>query len=159
MHITCIYVVKHKVLWVYVRNVIPCSYDRNLHIDFHSGCTRFHIYQRCIRSSISFFKKIYFMYMSTLLLSSDTAEEGTRSHFRWLYGFWELNSGPMEEQSVLLTTEPFSSPQNLFVCLFVCLFILATKDIMTMSLLQILIETNHDNISVSSSMYQNYLES
>jgi hypothetical protein len=39
-------------------------------------------------------------------------------------GYWELNSGPLEEQSVLLTAEP--SPQLLFsVCLFcfVCLFV------------------------------------
>jgi hypothetical protein len=27
---------------------------------------------------------ISFMYMSTLSLSSDTPEEGTRSHYRWL---------------------------------------------------------------------------
>jgi hypothetical protein len=27
---------------------------------------------------------IYFMYMSTLQLSSDTAEEGIRFHYRWL---------------------------------------------------------------------------
>jgi hypothetical protein len=27
---------------------------------------------------------IYFMYMNTLSLSSDTAEEGIRSHYRWL---------------------------------------------------------------------------
>jgi hypothetical protein len=27
---------------------------------------------------------IYFMYMSTLSLSSDTPEEGIRSHYRWL---------------------------------------------------------------------------
>ena len=40
-----------------------------------------------------------------------------------LCGCWELNSEPLEEQSVLLTTEPFYSPQNLFVCLFVCLFV------------------------------------
>jgi hypothetical protein len=36
----------------------------------------------------SFFKKsclfIYFMYMSTLQLSSDTPEEGIGSHYRWL---------------------------------------------------------------------------
>ena len=39
-------------------------------------------------------------------------EEGTRSHHRWCepsYGGWELNSGPLEEQTVLLTPEP--SPQ------------------------------------------------
>jgi len=27
-------------------------------------------------------------------------------------GFWDLNSGPLEEQSVLLTTEPSLQPQN-----------------------------------------------
>ena len=34
-----------------------------------------------------FFKKylfVYFMCMSTPLLSSDTPEEGIRSHYRWL---------------------------------------------------------------------------
>jgi hypothetical protein len=52
---------------------------------------------------------IYFMYMSTLSMSSDTPEEGIGSHYRWLLnGYeeicWDLNSGPLEEQSVLLTT-------------------------------------------------------
>jgi hypothetical protein len=51
-------------------------------------------------------------------------------------GCWELNSGPLEEQSVLLTAEPSLQPNDansffcflfLFVfvlvfCLFVCLF-------------------------------------
>jgi len=31
-----------------------------------------------------FKKSIYFMYVSSLLLFSDTAEEGTESHYRWL---------------------------------------------------------------------------
>jgi hypothetical protein len=39
------------------------------------------------------------MYVSTLLLSSETGEEPP-------CGCCELNSGPLEEQSVLLTTEP-----------------------------------------------------
>jgi hypothetical protein len=39
-------------------------------------------------------------------------------------GCWDLNSGPSEEQSVLLPTDPSLQPVNtLFVCLFVCLFI------------------------------------
>jgi hypothetical protein len=42
----------------------------------------------------SFFKKdlfIYFIYMSTLLLSSDTLEEGIRTHYRWLWAtMWLL---------------------------------------------------------------------
>jgi hypothetical protein len=35
----------------------------------------------------SFFKDlfIYFMYISTLQLSSDTPEEGIGSHYRWLF--------------------------------------------------------------------------
>jgi hypothetical protein len=52
---------------------------------------------------------IYLMYMSTPLLSSNTPEEGIRSYYRWLWATsncWELNSGPLEEQSVLLTAEP-----------------------------------------------------
>jgi len=31
------------------------------------------------------------------------------------YGCWDLNSGPLEEQSVLLTTEPFLQPSLLFL--------------------------------------------
>jgi len=43
--------------------------------------------------SLSFKGFIYFMYVSTLSLSSDTPEEGIGSHYRWLRcGRWELNS-------------------------------------------------------------------
>jgi hypothetical protein len=47
------------------------------------------------------------MYMSTLLLSSDTQEEGILiiDDYEPPCGCWELNSGPLEEQSVLLTAE------------------------------------------------------
>ena len=58
------------------------------------------------------------MYMSALSLSSCTPEEGIRSHYRWgepPCGCWELNSGPREEQSVLLTTEPSLQPN---MCIF-----------------------------------------
>jgi hypothetical protein len=34
---------------------------------------------------VTFFKRNYFMYMSILSLSSDTPEEGIRSHYRWLW--------------------------------------------------------------------------
>jgi hypothetical protein len=60
-----------------------------------------------------FLRFIYFMYMSILLLSSDTPEEGIRSHYRCCEppcGCWELNSGLLEEQSVLLTAEPSLQP-------------------------------------------------
>jgi hypothetical protein len=57
------------------------------------------------------------MYLSTPLLYSDTPEEGIRSHALTTdgceppYGCWELNSEPLEEQSVLLTAEPSLQPQ------------------------------------------------
>jgi hypothetical protein len=39
-------------------------------------------------------------------------------------GCWELNSGPLEEQSVLLTTEPSLQPcSSFFVCLFCFVFV------------------------------------
>jgi hypothetical protein len=41
-----------------------------------------------------------------------------------LCGCWDLNSGPSEKQSVLLTTEPSLQPLFLFVCLFVCFCLL-----------------------------------
>jgi hypothetical protein len=51
--------------------------------------------------------------MSTPLLSSDTPEEGIRSHYRWLGATmfcWELNSGPLKGKSVLFTAEPYLQP-------------------------------------------------
>jgi hypothetical protein len=65
-----------------------------------------------------FFLKIYLLYVSTLLLFSDTPEEGTRSHdlisggCEPPCGCWDLNSGSSEEQSVLLTAEPSLQPQR-----------------------------------------------
>ena len=47
--------------------------------------------------------------MSILALSSDTPEEGIRSH-ELPCGGWELNSGSLEEQSVLLIAEPALHP-------------------------------------------------
>jgi len=39
-------------------------------------------------------------------------------------GCWELNSGPLEEQPMLLSTEPCYNPDLFFFCL--CLFYLRT---------------------------------
>jgi hypothetical protein len=50
--------------------------------------------------------------MSTLLLTSD-APEGIQMVVRPPCGCWELNSGPFEEQPVLLTTEPSPQPLKL----------------------------------------------
>ena len=66
-----------------------------------------------------YFLKSKFIYMSTPSLSSDTPEEGIRS-----YGcespcnFWELNSGLLEEQPVLLTTEPSLQPLHILHTLY-----------------------------------------
>ena len=52
---------------------------------------------------------IYLCYVNTLPLSSralDLMTDGCEPP----YGCWELNSGPLEEQSVLLTSEPFLQP-------------------------------------------------
>jgi hypothetical protein len=53
--------------------------------------------------------KSFFFNVNTLSLSSDTPEQGIGSHYRWCEppcGCWEMNSGPLEEQTVLLTAEP-----------------------------------------------------
>jgi hypothetical protein len=52
----------------------------------------------------------FYFYMSTLSLSSDTPEESIRSHYKPPCGCWELNSGTLEEQAVLLTAEPSLLP-------------------------------------------------
>jgi hypothetical protein len=54
--------------------------------------------------------------MSTLWLSSDTSEEALApitDGCKPLCGGWELNSGPLEEQSVLLTAEPSLQTKSL----------------------------------------------
>jgi hypothetical protein len=53
--------------------------------------------------------------MSTLSLSLDTAEEDIdliTDGCEPPCGCWDLNSGPQEEQSVLLTAEPFLQLPN-----------------------------------------------
>lgn len=57
-----------------------------------------------------------------------TPEEGTQSHYRWLWAtLWML--GPQEELSVLLTSEPPFQPKHvdlkrtlvhLFICIWIC---------------------------------------
>jgi hypothetical protein len=51
-----------------------------------------------------------FLFMNTLQLSSDTPEEGLTDGCESPCGCWELNSGPLKEQSVLLTAEPSLQP-------------------------------------------------
>ena len=50
---------------------------------------------------------IYFTYVSTLLLSSDTPDEGVGSHYRWLWATkWLLGIELRTLGRVFLTTEP-----------------------------------------------------
>jgi hypothetical protein len=56
-----------------------------------------------------FFFKILFIYFSTLWVL-DPITDGCEP----LSGCWELNSGPLEEQSVLLTAEPSLQPGMTF---------------------------------------------
>jgi hypothetical protein len=72
--------------------------------------------------------------MSTLLLSSDVPEEGITDGCEPPYGCWELNSGPLEEESAVLAEPslqplyPSSSSTELYpkpmiiILIFVCLF-------------------------------------
>jgi hypothetical protein len=66
--------------------------------------------------SIFSFIYIYILYVSTLWLSSDTVEEEYQILLQMVVSHhvvgWGLNSGPLEEQSVLLTAEPSLQPQE-----------------------------------------------
>jgi hypothetical protein len=57
------------------------------------------------------------MYTSTLSLSSDTHQKRASDPIidgsEPPCGCWELNSGPLEKQSVLLTAEPSLQPNHL----------------------------------------------
>jgi hypothetical protein len=72
----------------------------------------------CFHFSFLFHKDL-FMYM-ILSLSSDTPEEGIVSDpitdgCELPCGCWELTSGPLEEQAVLLTTEPSLQSVSIFL--------------------------------------------
>ena len=60
------------------------------------------------------------MYVDTLSLSSDTPEEGITDGCEPPCGCWEMNSGPLEEQSMLLTAEPSLQPsfKDLFIFIY-----------------------------------------
>ena len=55
------------------------------------------------------FLKGLFIYMSTLYETHQKrASDPTTDGYKPSCGYWELNSGPLEEQSVLFTTEPLN---------------------------------------------------
>ena len=81
------------------------------------------------------FLKIYlltlyiWLYCSCLQTHQKRASDPTTGGCEPPCGCWELNSGPLEEQSVLLTTEPSLQPQskpldlpNHFITLKLCIF-------------------------------------
>jgi hypothetical protein len=57
------------------------------------------------------------MYMSTPLLSSElkTAMDLNTDLCEPPCGYWELNSGPVDERSVLLTAEPSLQPIHVYL--------------------------------------------
>jgi len=68
-----------------------------------------------------FLRFIYYLYVSTLYLSSDTPVEGVRCHYRWLWAtMWLLG---FELRTFIRTVSALNhwaiSPALLFVCLFV----------------------------------------
>jgi hypothetical protein len=57
---------------------------------------------------------LFYVYEYTVAVSSDTPDPIT-DDCKPPCGCWELNSGPLEKQSVLLTTEPSLQPHvNIF---------------------------------------------
>jgi hypothetical protein len=78
------------------------------------GLQTFKFFSYFLFSGVCFSSGSPVVYVGTLWMSSDAPEEGMGSHYRWLwatpYGCWELNSAPLEEQSVLLTAEPCLQP-------------------------------------------------
>ena len=60
------------------------------------------------------------MYMNSPLLSSDTPDLITDG-CELPCGCWELNSGPLEEQSVLSTAEPSLQADLLYFSLCMCM--------------------------------------
>ena len=71
-----------------------------------------HTIYECIKTFLKDF--IYFIYrMNALQLSSDTPEtamDPITDGYEPPCGGWELNSGPLKEQSELLPTEPSLQP-------------------------------------------------
>jgi hypothetical protein len=59
----------------------------------------------CSVANSFFFFHLFYLY-GILSLSSDTPEEGITDGCEPPCGCWEMNSGPLEEQSVLSTAEP-----------------------------------------------------
>jgi hypothetical protein len=56
------------------------------------------------------------MYLSTLSLSSDTPEEGIRSHYRWVVSHHVVTRNwTQKEQPVLLTIDPSLQPKSFFL--------------------------------------------
>ena len=68
-------------------STISCYYS----VYYNHPWLRPWLFEKSVGHSQSFFFKNYFMYVSTLSLSSDTVEEGIGSHYRWLWAtMWLL---------------------------------------------------------------------
>jgi hypothetical protein len=63
-------------------------------------------------------------------MCSNTPEEGMRSHYsKPPCGYWELNSGPREVESVLLISAIYSAPYIIFLINYSLVLTTAKTDI------------------------------
>jgi hypothetical protein len=82
----------------------------------------------------AYLKKDLFIFMYMNSLSACTSECKKRASDHIIDGFeppcggWELNSGPSEEQPVLLTSEPFLQPVLLLLLVVVFFFFFLRHD-------------------------------
>ena len=72
----------------------------------------------CLSGWVFFFFKIYLTRMSALAACTPAYQKRTSDLTTDGYeppcGYWELNSGPLEEQTVFLTAEPSLQPCLVF---------------------------------------------
>lgn len=73
--------------------------------DFPMSSLENYLFSQCV--AVFFFSKIYFLYEYTIAVFMDTPEEDPIINGGEApSGFWELNLGPLEKQSILLSAEP-----------------------------------------------------
>ena len=77
---------------------------------FHLTISYFVMLGCYLLEACSFLFKIVFIFYYVYEYLICMPEVGIRTHYRWFkppWGCWELNSGPLEEQPMFLTTETY----------------------------------------------------
>jgi hypothetical protein len=98
-------------LWTF-RRAVGCSYPLS-----HLTSPPHFLFKDSFIYEITYIKKIFihFLYMSTLQCSLQTHQKRALDPITDEPPSWELNSGPLEEQSVLLTAEPPLQPKATYI--------------------------------------------